>query len=99
MTQPAAVRTNLVPGAYRGVAVTSYDGPLEADELTRHFVGREAYRRTRFIVVRHGDDTAIVQVHKESDEPLFSPISKLELLAGPDECAYVEAPEVDTGVA
>jgi len=98
MTPPAAVRTNLVPGAYRGVAVTSYDGPLEADELTRHFVGREAYRRTRFIVVRHGDDTAIVQVHKESDEPLFSPISKLELLAGPDECAYVEAPEVDTGV-
>jgi len=99
MTQPAAtVRTNLVPGAYRGVAVTSYDGPLEADELARHFLGREAYRRTRFIVVRHGDDTAIVEVHKESDQPLFSPISQLRLLAGPTESAYLEAPEVDTAV-
>ena len=99
MTQPATtVRTNLIPGAYRGVAVTSYDGPLEADELARHFLGREAYRRTRFIVVRHGDDTAIVEVHKESDQPLFSPISQLRLLAGPAECAYVEAPEVDTAV-
>jgi hypothetical protein len=99
MTQPAAaLRTNLVPGAYRGVAVTSFDGPLQADDLTRHFLGREAYRRTRFIVVRNGDETAIVEVHKESDEPLFSPISSLRLLAGPSECAYVEAPEVDTAV-
>ena len=99
MTQPAtAARTNLVPGAYRGVAVTSFEGPLQADDLTRHFLGREAYRRTRFIVVRNGDETAIVEVHKESDDPLFSPISKLRLLAGPSECAYVEAPEVDTAV-
>jgi len=99
MTQPAAaVPTNLVPGAYRGVAVTSFEGPLHAAELSRHFIGREAYRRTRFIVVRNGDETAIVGVHKESDEPLFSPISKLRLLAGPAECAYVEDPEVDTAV-
>jgi hypothetical protein len=99
MTQPAAnLRTNLVPGAYRGVAVTSFEGPLQATDLIRHFVGREAYRRTRFIVVRNGDETAIVQVHKESDEPLFSPISSLRLLAGPAECGYVEAPEVDTAV-
>jgi hypothetical protein len=99
MTQPpASVRTNLVPGAYRGVAVTSFEGPLDAADLTRHFVGREAYRRTRFIVVRNGDETAIVQVDKESDEPLFSPISSLRLLAGPAECAYVDAPKVDTAV-
>jgi hypothetical protein len=99
MTEPAAtLRTNLVPGAYRGVAVTSFDGPLRAAELTRHFLGREAYRRTRFIVVRNGDDTAIVEIHKESDQPLFAPISAVSLLAGADECAYVEDPEVDTAV-
>jgi hypothetical protein len=99
MTEPAAtLRTNVVPGAYRGVAVTSFDGPLQPSELTRHFLGREAYRRTRFIVVRNGDDTAIVEIRKESDQPLFAPISAVSLLAGPDECAYVEDPEVDTAV-
>lgn len=89
---------NVVPGAYRGVAVTSFDGELDAGSLARHFVGREAYRRTRFIVVRNADQTAIVSVQKESDEPLFSPITAVQLLVGPAECAYVDDPEVDTGI-
>jgi hypothetical protein len=93
-----ALRRNVVPGAYRGVAVTSFDGELDEGSLARHFVGREAYRRTRFIVVRNGDETAIVAVQKESEEPLFSPIMALQLLVGPAECAYIEDPEVDTAV-
>ena len=87
-----------MPGAYRGVAVTSFDSELDEGSLARHFVGREAYRRTRFIVVRNSDETAIVAVQKESEEPLFSPIMALQLLVGPAECAYVEDPEVDTAV-
>jgi hypothetical protein len=87
-----------VPGAYRGVAVTAFDGELDEGSLARHFFGREAYRRTRFIVVRKSDQTAIVAVQKESEEPLFSPITAVQLLVGPAECAYVEDPEVDTAV-
>jgi hypothetical protein len=98
MTGPATVRTNLVAGAYRGVAVTSFDGRLDEAELARHFLGREAYRRTRFVVVRNGDETAIVEIDKGSDVPLFSPISALRLLVGPADCAYIEDPEVDTAV-
>src|SRR4029453_9842312 len=94
--QPAgALGRNIVPGAYRGVAVTSFEGELDESSLARHFVGREAYRRTRFIVVRNRDETAIVAVQKESEAPLFSPIAALQLLVGPAECAYVEDPEVD----
>ncbi len=96
--RPGALGRNVVPGAYRGVAVTSFDGELDEVSLARHFVGREAYRRTRFIVVRNSDETAIVAVQKEADEPLFSPITALQLLVGPAECAYVEDPEVDTAV-
>ena len=93
-----ALGRNVVPGAYRGVAVTAFDGELDEGSLAQHFVGREAYRRTRFIVVRNGGETAIVAVQKESDEPLFSPITAMQLLVGPAECAYVEDPEVDTAV-
>jgi hypothetical protein len=91
-------RTNVVPGAYRSVAVASVECGLEEAALARHFVGREAYRRTRFIVVRNGTQTAIVSVQKESEEPLFAPITALHLLAGAPDCAYLEDPDVDTAI-
>jgi len=99
VTEPAApTHRNIVPGEYRGVAVSSVDCELDEAALRTHFVGLEAYRRTRFIVVRNGSQTAIVMVGKESDEPLFAPINAVQLLVGPSECAYVEDPEVDTAV-
>jgi hypothetical protein len=91
-------RRNVVPGAYRGVAVTSVQGGLDEESLRRHFTGREAYRRTRFIVVRKGEETAIAAVHKAAEDPLFSPITGLQLLVGPADCAYLEDPEVDTAI-
>jgi hypothetical protein len=100
--QPLRARSNVVPGAYRGVSVGSIGvrlDRLDEHELGGRFLGREAYRRTRFLVVR--DDaggTALLRVEKESEQPLFSPIVEVEVLAGPDACGYVEAPEADTAV-
>ena len=90
--------SNLVPGQYRRVSVATAGGPLTAEALTDHFLGREAYRHTRFIVARAGRDTALVRVTKADDTSLFSPIASVEVLALPDECVYVVAPDVDTGV-
>src|SRR5690606_37427185 len=99
VTQPADTACrNVVPGAYRGVAVATVTCELDQDSLTHHFVGLEAYRRTRFIVVRNGAQTAIVAVQKDSDDPLFAPITALQVLVAPEECAYVEDSEVDTAV-
>lgn len=99
VTQPGApIGRNVVPGAYRGVAVTTVDRELDEASLARHFVGREAYRRTRFIVVRKGPQTAIIAVRKETDEPLFAPITAVQLLVGAADCAYVEDSDVDTAV-
>jgi hypothetical protein len=95
---PAAA--NRMPVRYREVAVTTVDFALTANALRRHFEGREAYRRTEYIVV-HGqgrDEVALLQVRTASREPLFSPISRVELLAGPDEAVYVRDPDVDLGV-
>ena len=89
---------NFMPGQYRGVSVAQVDFALEEPGLRAHFLGREAYRRTRFIVVRQGDRTAVLEVSKDSPDDLFSPITSVEVLAGPTECAYLVAPEVDTGV-
>ncbi len=91
-------RSNLVPSAYRGVAVTEVDCHLDEASLTALLVGREAYRRTRFIVVRRGSQTAVVAVEKESTEPVFSPITSVRLLVGADDCVFLVRPEVDTAV-
>ncbi len=89
---------NLMPSRYREVAVTSVDLPLVPERLRERFLGREAYRRTRYIVVRGRDGVALLKVAKASEEPLFSPITDVEVLAGPDESAWLMSPEVDVGV-
>jgi len=93
-----AAGSSLFPDEYRGVAVTTVKGELDEDALRRYFHGREAYRRTRYVVVRNGDRTAIVAVRKESDGPLFSPIVEVRVLANETECVYLVCPDVDTAV-
>jgi hypothetical protein len=90
--------SNLVPQRYRSVSVATFDGRLTESALRDYFLGREAYRRTAFIVVRKGDRAALLQVTKASEEPLFSPIVDVRLLAGPEETAVVHEPEADTGI-
>jgi hypothetical protein len=89
-----------MPVRYREVAVTTVDFPLTEARLREHFHGREAYRRTGYVVVHgpRGDEVALIQVQTESREPLFSPITDVTLLAGPDEAVFIHAADVDLGV-
>ncbi len=89
---------NFTPGRYRGVSISDLDFPLEPARLIEHFTNREAYKTTEFIVCRRGGETALLRVQKEEGPELFLKIRKVEVLAGRDECAYVTAPDVDTGV-
>lgn len=90
--------TTITPFRYREVAYTTVDVPLTPQAVSDLLLGREAYRRTRFIVARHGEDVALLRVDKVSEEPLFSPITAVEMLSGPAETVFVHAPEVDVGV-
>jgi len=89
---------NLVPAQYREVSVTEV--PVELDEATlREFLAsRPVYRRTRYIIARHGAASAVAEVSKESEQPLFCPVTAVTVLAGPDETALVDAPDIDTAV-
>lgn len=91
---------NLVPGRYRGVSVAALPSEVALTEgsLRAHLLGREAYRRTRFVVARSGEATALLHVVRESDTELFSRIVEVTLLAGPDDCAYLHSPDVDTAI-
>jgi hypothetical protein len=92
---------NLVPGQYRKVSVATVDaGALTGEGLSAHFLGREVYRHTRFVVVRsaQGEATAVVEVDHPDDGALFAPVRSVEVLALPHECACVVDPDVDTGI-
>lgn len=95
---PAAASPTVMPRRYREVAFTAVDVPLSQNGLAGLLIGREAYRRTRFIVAHSHDGVALVKVAKQSDDPLFSPITEAEMLTGPGETAFVTAPDIDVGV-
>jgi len=85
-----ANRHNLVPLPYRGVSVQAYGGPMTREAIIDRFLGRETYRRTEYIVLRGPDGGhAVIAVHARNREPLFAPISHVEVIALPDSCIYL----------
>jgi hypothetical protein len=90
--------SNLVPRQYREVSVTAVDFSLTAEKLERHFLGREVYQRTRYLVVRNATETAVVEVSAAPGSQVMRVVTAVDVLAGPAECAFVVDPDADTGV-
>ena len=86
------------PDRYREVSVTDVDVPLDVVALRTLLMSRPVYRRTRYMVVRAAGRAALVEVVTASTAPLFTAVEDVVLLAGPEETAYLQRPEVDTGV-
>jgi hypothetical protein len=80
------------------VSVAHVDVPLTEPSLREHFLGLPVYRRTRFVLVRGAAGVALLRVHRERDEQLFAPVTQVQLLAGPGECAWVDCPDADTAI-
>ena len=86
---------NLVPLPYRRVSVQPYAGEMTEAAIHAHLLGREAYRRTDFVVLRQGEATAIAVITAPDREALFSPIDSVEVLALPEACVFAEDSEID----
>lgn len=89
-------KRNLVPLPYRNVSMQPYDDVFTEQALMAKLLGREAYRRTEFIVL-HGraDAMTVVAIAKRDSEAFFSEIVDVEVLALPDECTFVRSPDTD----
>ena len=96
----AAAAANRMPVRYREVAVTTVDFALTEDGLRQALRGARGLSANRIHRrPRPGrDEVALLEVETASREPLFSPITRVELLAGPDEAVFVHAADVDLGV-
>jgi hypothetical protein len=89
---------NLVPAQYRNVSVADVPVPLDEAALGGYLVGRPVYRRTRYLVVRNAGACAVMEVSKESELPLFSPVTAMTVIARAEETAFVDAPDTDTAI-
>jgi hypothetical protein len=90
---------NTITRPYRGLSVQQIDVPLTELHLLPYLLGREVYRRTEYLVLRSGGDTALVAVRKASTDPLFSPVVQARVLATPEQVVSVVDPRTDVGNA
>ena len=83
---------------YRSLSVQRSPVPLTSAALADYLLGRRVYRRTRYMLLRNGQQNALVKLTHAGQE-LFEPVSDLRVLATGGEIAYITEPEVDTGIA
>jgi hypothetical protein len=89
---------NTLTRPYRGLSAQEADIDLRSEQaILDYILGREVYRRTEWLLLSHGDDRALIEVRKESFEPLFSPVVAARVLALPDKVVWVEDPDTDVG--
>lgn len=89
-------QANYVPLPYRRVSFQPYEGEMTETALTDHLLSREIYRRSD-IMILHGSDgaMAVVAVQRRDGEGLFTTAEKIEILALPEQCMFIESPETD----
>ena len=87
-----------MPDRYREVSVTDVDVPLTAAALRRLLMSRPVYRRTRYVLVRHAGEAALVEVDKRASDELFWDVLEVRLLAGPEETGWVVDATLDPGI-
>ena len=89
---------NTLTRPYRGLSAQEADIDLRDEAAILHYIlGREVYRRTEWLLLSHGDDRALIEVRKESFDPLFSPVTEARVLALPHRIVWIEDDQTDVG--
>jgi hypothetical protein len=70
---------------------------MTPEGITAHLLGKDSYRRTRFVILEQAEACAVAMVDREDEQSLFSPITAVFILALPEKCWRVEDTSVDTG--
>jgi hypothetical protein len=90
---------NTITFPYRGLSVQETVLPLTAEAVSALLLGREIYRRTEYLVLRNGEQTALVGLRADNREPLFTPVTEARLLSAPETTVWIDDPGVDVGNA
>lgn len=84
-----------MPDHCKDVSLREVDFPLTNDNILGAVQGRKAYTRTDFMILRHGQETAVIKLEKQPGKELFRPISSVEIVSLPDTTVYVKDDSID----
>jgi len=79
----------------KDVSVRDVDIPLDTESITSLMEGWEAYVRTEFLVLRNGEDLAVVELHKCPGTELFRKLESFEIVSLPEDTVFYEDPQLD----
>ncbi len=84
-----------LPDHCKDVSMRKVDFPLTVDGILSNYQDKVAYTRTDFMVLRNGEDTATVRVHKRGGKDLFRPVTGLEIISLPEDTVFIHDEEID----
>jgi len=85
----------MIPDHCKIVSIRNVDFPLTSRGIAEHVKGKKAYTRTEYLILRSGEDLAVIRVEKENGVELFRPISRFEVISLPSDTVYVEDQRID----
>jgi len=85
----------IIPKHCREVSLWKVDFKLDANTIRRALKGKEAYTRTKYVVLSKGRQYAVVELGKTKRKTLFNNITSVKIISLPKDTAYVEDPDVD----
>ena len=79
----------------KDISVRDVTFPLTVDGISEAMRSWRAYRRAEYVVLRNGDDLAVVRLEKRETDDLFEDVVSFEIISLPFETVFTERPDVN----
>jgi hypothetical protein len=85
----------MLPDHCKDVSLREVDFPLTEENIIRHARAHKAYTRTEFMILKRGQEVAVIHLVKRPGKELFREIAEVEVLALPGDAVYIEDESID----
>jgi hypothetical protein len=89
------IGAGMMPDHCKDVSLREVDFHLTEGNIRSSIAGKKAYTRTDFMILRHHEETAVIQVHKVPGKELFRPISQIEIVSLPQDTVFIRDETID----
>jgi hypothetical protein len=83
------------PDHCKDVSLRHVDFSLNEKNIASNIGGKRAYTRTDFMILKHGDEVAVIKVNKENGKDLFRPIRSYEIVSLPEDTLFMRDESID----
>jgi hypothetical protein len=89
------IHERMNPDHCKDVSLRNVEFSLTAQSIAINIIGKNAYTRTDFMILKHDDEVAVIKVNKDSGKDLFRPISSYELVSLPEDSVFIRDEDID----